>query len=382
MLETSLFVIAAVFFVIGALPTLYFLLLTIAALFPFKQRQEGQNTNFLILVPAHDEELHIATTVERLKSLEYAAYRVVVVADNCTDNTATIVRNLGVDVIERTGDPGKGQALYDAMTQLQDEPWNAVVIVDADSLLSKNALQVLDKELAAGAEAVQLLYGISNPDESIRTKAMEMGQSSFNGLRPKGRSRLGLSSGIFGNGFCLPRATLQKVPYKAHSIVEDIEYHTKLLQAGIRTYFCDKASVLAKMPTSPEAAEKQRVRWERGRAITINTFAPQLWKEALKGNAMALDALVDIITPPATYIGIPLLVTIILGGTAWKIAALVCIVIMVAHYFISSLKYGNAKNLMSILAFTPGYVAWKIVLLGKSFLTQKRLGWERTDREE
>jgi cellulose synthase/poly-beta-1,6-N-acetylglucosamine synthase-like glycosyltransferase len=367
----------------GLLPIAYFSILTLAAFLPNQRPTKQQFHRFIILIPAHDEKLQIAETVIQARQQHYpkSLYRVIVIADNCTDNTAELARSAGAEVIERTGNPGKGQALYDAIGQLESSDWDAILFLDADSKLHTNALNALDSRISGGSKAIQLLYGISNPSDTIRTKAMELGQASYNGLRPRGRSRLGLSSGIYGNGFCLTRDTLQQVPYTAHSIVEDIEYHVSLLMKGICTDFCDSASVMAKMPTSAEASEKQRVRWERGRLITIKNYAPPLFKLVCSGEWRALDALIDILTPPATMTLVPLALAFILGGTAVKIFVVFAVLALLIHYFIAAAMYGNLANLWSVMLFTPRYIVWRLILLTRSFINEKNLGWERTDRE-
>lgn len=367
----------------GSLPIAYFSILTLAAFLPAQRPTIQQFHRFIILIPAHDEKLQITETVIQARQQRYpkSLYRVIVIADNCTDNTAELAREAGAEVIERTGNPGKGQALYDAIEQLEPSEWDAILFLDADSKLHTNALNALDSRISGGSKAIQLLYGISNPSDTIRTKAMELGQASYNGLRPRGRSRLGLSSGIYGNGFCLTRQTLQQVPYTAHSIVEDIEYHVRLLMKGICTEFCDSASVMAKMPTSAEASEKQRVRWERGRLITIKNYAPPLFKLVCSGEWRALDALIDILTPPATMTLVPLALAFILGGVAAKVFAVLAVLALLIHYFVAAAMYGNLANLWSVMLFTPRYIIWRLILLTRSFINEKKLGWERTDRE-
>src|ERR1700712_2049120 len=70
---------------------------------------------FAILIPAHDEAAGIARALATMQAMDYPdrAFEVHVVADNCTDATAHVVRSCGVEVHERhdLDDPGKGSAL-------------------------------------------------------------------------------------------------------------------------------------------------------------------------------------------------------------------------------------------------------------------------------
>ncbi|MGB0664951.1 MAG: glycosyltransferase family 2 protein [Pontibacterium sp.] len=384
MLYTLAQVIAVIALVIAFIPVTYFTVITLAGLLPRKAfSQPSQGSKIAVVIPAHNEKLLIAETVKAAKAQNYAAddFTVVVIADNCTDETAELAREAGARVIERTGPPGKGQALFDTFKTLLTEQWDAFLIVDADSLLHAQGLTVLDQELSNGSKVIQLRYAIRNPEESVRTRALELGMASFNALRPKGRTALGMSSGIFGNGFCISREALETVPYLAHSIVEDIEYHIHLCKSGFKTVFTDKACVYAEMPTSVEASETQRVRWERGRWITIQSYARELWKLSLKGNVRAMDALSDLLTPPATLILYPLIIAGIFGGWALKAVALGMLMLLVLHYVIASAKYGSFSGLFRIACFVPWYTVWKVWIIVVSSLKEKNLGWNRTGRE-
>ena len=72
-------------------------------------------TVFDIIVPAHNEAAGIAATVASLRALDYPAaqFRILVIADNCTDDTAARARAAGATVLERehATEKGKGYAL-------------------------------------------------------------------------------------------------------------------------------------------------------------------------------------------------------------------------------------------------------------------------------
>src|SRR5262249_11776939 len=118
-------------------------------------------TRFAVLIPAHDEERLIGRTLDALAAADYPTERLAVhvVADNCTDRTAAIGRQHGVEVHERVApdDGGKGPALRWLLQRLRDrgDGFDAVVIVDADTTVSPGFFRAMDTELGAGAEAVQ-----------------------------------------------------------------------------------------------------------------------------------------------------------------------------------------------------------------------------------
>ena len=211
---------------------------------------------------------------------------------------------------------------------------------------------------------------------------MELTTASFNGLRPQGRTALGMSSGIYGNGFCLSREVVEKVPYLAHSIVEDIEYHMHLLKAGYKVAFADQVWVKAQMPMGGRGSEVQRVRWERGRLRMIRRYAPDQLRRAVKGDTFALDGLLDVIMPPVSVIVLLLLPPLILGTTPQRILSLALVLALVLHYLIAAWRYGNLGNLPRLAVYVPWYILWKTYIVISSLITERELGWIRTDRHQ
>lgn len=366
-------------------PLIYLAAVTLAALLPRPPVVHGAKPRRIaIIIPAHNEALLIADTVARARELNYPieAFTVLVIADNCTDETAALARTAGARVLERKGNPGKGQGLNDALKLLHDEPWDAFLILDADSHLHAQTLYAIDGALTAGAPAVQIRYGVSNPRDSLRTRAMELSTASFNALRPRGKTALGLSAGINGNGFCLARDTVQRVPYLAHSIVEDIEYHILLLKAGYRVAFLDEVWVKAQMPLGGRGSQVQRVRWERGRIITLRNYAPSFLRDLLAGHPKALDGLIDVLMPPVSLLFLLLLPPAIWGSVWAQALAMGGFGVLAAHYALAAWRYGSLGSAALLLAYIPWYVIWKTWVVLHSLLTERNLPWIRTDRHK
>lgn len=368
---------------VAGLPLLYLVAATCAALLGQPRASPAsRRRRIVIVIPAHNEELLIADTVTNVRQQDYPAdaMLVFVIADNCTDLTATLARGAGARVFERSGNPGKGQGLHDALQLLEAEDWDAFLVIDADSHLHPGALSALNDAIEAGGRALQIRYGVLNPDESIRTRAMELSTASFNALRPLGKACLGLSAGINGNGFCLTRETVAQVPYLAHSIVEDIEYHMLLLKAGIRVDFLDHVWVKAQMPVGGRGATVQRVRWERGRIITIRNYAPALFAAWRQGQPRAVDGLIDVLMPPASLVLLALLPALLAGNSVSRGLAVAGVGAMFVHYLVAAIKYGNLGSFLLLLFYIPWYVIWKSAVVVRSLLLEKNLPWIRTDR--
>src|SRR4051812_45298581 len=204
----------------------YLFLATLLSARPTAPVPEPAKRRFRFVVPAHNESAGIAGTVHSLLAVDYPAdwFEVVVVADNCSDDTAAQARAAGATVLERQ-DPqnrGKGYALHLAFSNLPAEI-DAVVVVDADTLVSPNLLWAFAARRDRGAHAMQADYAVRNHDASWRTRLIAIAFGAFHIVRSRARERLGLSCGLRGNGMCFSASVLREIPHRAYSVVEDVE---------------------------------------------------------------------------------------------------------------------------------------------------------------
>ena len=116
---------------------------------------------FMAIIPAHNEESVVGNLIESLKKLDYPdeLYDIYVIADNCTDNTAKVAKEAGAIVYERFDDKKKtkGFALQWFFNKKieEDAPYDAFCIFDADNIVDKNFLNVMNKKLCQGEDVVQ-----------------------------------------------------------------------------------------------------------------------------------------------------------------------------------------------------------------------------------
>lgn len=262
----------------------------------------GPRTRFAVLVPAHDEAAGIAPTLRAALAQAYppGLRRVVVVADNCTDDTAGVARAAGADVLERR-DPqrrGKGHALAWAIPQVLGDA-DAVVVLDADCTPADDLLARFDARLQAGAPGVQADYRIANPGASDQAALRTAGFLLESTVRSGGRSRLGLSCGLHGTGMAFRADVLAAQPWDAFSFAEDREFHLRLVAAGHRVQFAPETHVASAMPATADAARSQEERWESGRLALARRHLPALAAAAARRrDPAALDAALEPLLPP------------------------------------------------------------------------------------
>jgi glycosyltransferase involved in cell wall biosynthesis len=174
----------------AGLACLYLLISTLLSAALRVPARSSRRLQFDVIVPAHNEAAVIERTVASLKKIEWPAdrFRVWVVADNCSDSTASLARTAGAHVWERhdTSLRGKGYALQYAFGASLGEGWaNAVVVVDADAEVSVNLLEAFAARIESGAHAVQAHYGVLNPMASWRTRLITIAKASFHIVRSR-----------------------------------------------------------------------------------------------------------------------------------------------------------------------------------------------------
>jgi len=370
----------------------YLLLLTLlSAALPTPPRSSRQ-LRFDIIVPAHNEESGIARTIASLRKVDWPidGFRVFVVADNCTDATASVARNAGARVLERhdTSLRGKGYALTFGFHSSMEDGWaSAIVVVDADAEVSPNLLEAFACRIERGAKAVQAHYGVLNHQASWRTQLIAIAKGAFHIVRSRARERLGLSCGIRGNGWCVTHELLREVPYQSYSLTEDLEYGIELGLAGQRVAYADEAHADADMVSSEAIARKQRQRWEHGRFELVRSRTGTLLAAALRRpSAVCLDLAFDLMVLPLSYVVVNIVALFALAAllnladpSAWRWAwcGLACLLALGVHVLRGWQVSGTGLRGMGALFRIPGFVLWKVIVM----FGRKSGDWVKTERE-
>jgi cellulose synthase/poly-beta-1,6-N-acetylglucosamine synthase-like glycosyltransferase len=347
---------------------------------------------FDVIVPAHNEAAGIARTVASVLALDWPAdrFRLLVVADNCSDSTAEIARAAGATVLERT-DParrGKGYALAHAFAASAADAFaDAVLVIDADSEISANLLAACAARLEGGAAAVQVHNGVLNPLAAWRTRLLTIAQGAFHVVRSRARARLGVSAGIRGNGWCVTHELLRRVPFHSYSLAEDLEYGVALGLAGVRVHYAGEALANAEMLTRATAAGSQRRRWERGRFSLIRTKALPLLRAGLtRPSAVCLDLACDLLVLPLSYVTLNVLALAGLAlvrqwlghpAGAWLSLSAACALSLALYVLRGWQLSGVGWRGLPDLAAAPFFLVWKLAVM----LRPGSSSWVRAERE-
>lgn len=378
------------------LATSYLLGLLLAAALRKRKRNPAEasvhHTRFVILIPAHDEELGIGNTLASLHRLDYPKtnYEIVVIADNCRDHTAELAREAGATVYERYDLElrGKGYALAWALDRLfRDKPKaEAIVLLDADCEVSPNLLAEIDTWLRTGARAIQTNNAVANPEESWSSALRFAAFSLINTVNPMGKSALGLSCGLKGTGMAFTRELLEQRPWDSYSLAEDGEYYLQLVADGIRVVFAPEATVRSAMPTSLRQSREQQLRWEGGRWELARQWIPRLVRAGLhKRDLACLVTCLELLVPPQSLLvmsNTALLVvsTALHSGIGIKLALIN--IAGQACYIAGGLILTQAPvKVYKALALAPVLIAWKAGLYARILVGRGPTGWVRTVRK-
>lgn len=375
------------------IPIGIFVVECLAALLPNPRRQtSGTVPSIAVLMPAHDEAAVIDSTLKTLRPHLKPTDQLVVVADNCTDNTAAIARQAGATVIERfdAQNRGKGFALDFGMQHLMAHPPEVVVIVDADCRVEADAIEQISRMAHTTGRPVQAIYLMELPPQFKPSSAISaLAFTVKNLVRPRGMDGLGLPCLLTGTGMAFPWERIANSPLASGNIVEDMQLGLDLAIAGHAPLLCRSARVTSILPQQDTAARSQRTRWEHGHLQTLLTQVPRLTLEGVRQTRFDLIALaLDMLVPPLSllvmaWIGamIVLVTAAALGASVIPAIALgLSGIIMTATIVLSWWVFARKSIPGSTLLSIPLYLLWKVPLY-MAFLLKRQTRWVRTERD-
>ena len=364
------------------------------SLFPDRETAAGPPARvpaFTVLVPAHDEQAVIAATLVSLRAQLRPEDRLLVVADNCTDATATIAREHGAEVTERH-DPsrrGKGYALEWGVRHDAVRATDVTIVVDADCFVEPHALPHLAAAAARG-HAVQGDYRLVAPAGApLGTRFTAFAVRLKNVARLRGARRIGIPCLLTGSGMAFPRRALDQVSLGSGEIVEDLLLSVELALAGMPARFCGAARIVSPLPLDRAAAEGQRTRWERGYLSVARRFAWPLALGALRtGRGGPLGMALDIAIPPLSLLGATLfallglgLLTTLAGAGSIALALIAAqVALFIMSVLVGWLAFG--RDLLSPAEFAT--LPWRVAAKIPFYLRMTRAsssGWVRTARD-
>jgi len=375
------------------IPALIFFLECLASLFLPSGGRIRRPDDFLaaVLIPAHDEREGIEATVIEVRSQLHSSDRLIVIADNCTDDTADVARAAGAEVITRTEPErrGKGYALAFGIDHLESDPPDVVIIIDADCRLTPGSVDALVERSTQTRRPVQADY-VSRPAErSPLSMISALAMLVRNRVRPRGLRRVGLPCHLTGTGMAFPWKVIRVAPQLGANLVEDLAMGIELALLGHEPVLCIEAGMRSELPSGSRAAMQQRRRWEHGQMGTLVQYGPRLIRTGIRRGRPGLIALgADLIVPPlALLVGLLLLalgaagLVILAGGPVFPAGiAAIALALVGLGVAMGWARYGRKAVPFRYLLLVPLYVIWKIPLYVSFLFGRRERQWRRTER--
>ena len=355
-------------------------------------RRHGERRPLAVLIPAHNESSMIAATLRSILPQLGDGDRLVVIADNCTDDTAKIASWEGAEVIvrENLNQRGKSFAIDFGIRFLGLFAPDIVVIVDADCLVAPEAIDRLARACQLCGRPVQGLYLIqARSDAGVKLRVAEFAWVIKNQVRPLGMRRLGLPCHLMGSGMAFPWQCVRSANLATGHIVEDLQLGIDMARAGAAPLFCPDALITSEFPVSRDGVLVQRTRWEHGHLSVILSEGPRLLRDSmlqLDGGLLAL--MLDLCVPPLA------LLTLLVGATwvaSWLLfvftslyAPFVLSSISAALLFLAVIcawiKFGQHIISLGRLVFAVTYAFLKIPIYAR-FIFARQTAWIRSKRK-
>jgi cellulose synthase/poly-beta-1,6-N-acetylglucosamine synthase-like glycosyltransferase len=363
------------------------------------QPADGKPVDVCLLMPAHNEASGIVSVLQALLPQLDQHTRLLVVADNCTDASAALVRELAakapvgkVQVVERhnTTLRGKGYALDYGVQHLKSNSPDVVLVVDADCTVLPGSIATLAQQCVASQRPAQALYLMQSPPGArVKTKLAEFAWLVKNEVRALGYYSLGLPCLLMGSGMAFTWGQISSAKLHTGHIVEDLKLGIELTKSGQAPLFCPQALVTSRFPTGAEGFDIQRTRWEHGHLAVILAELPSLIWQSITKPTIALWALVlDLCVPPLA------LLTLLVGGVSalslllaietarWMpaVVATSAFVALAIAVLCAWFVFGRGVITFLQLCSVPMYVLRKVPLYLR-FLLKRQTAWVRSKRD-
>jgi cellulose synthase/poly-beta-1,6-N-acetylglucosamine synthase-like glycosyltransferase len=346
----------------------------------------------VVLVPAHNEQNVIEATLSNLKSELDEHTSLLVVADNCEDDTPERAERAGARVVRRV-DPerrGKGYAIEFGLDELAKDPPDVVIIVDADCRVEPGSIATLARRAHDTGRPVQAEYLILPQRLEPRTAINALAFMIKNRVRPLGLSRMGLPCQLTGSGMAFPWEVIRKAPPMGACLVEDMLMGLELARLGSAPLFCPEAHIRSELPTRDQAQQGQRRRWEHGHLSTLVEQGPKLLIEGLREGKLDLLALgLDLMVPPLTLsvlglcavVGLNALLSLgLAAATGPLVVSTAALVAVGASVLAAWVTQGRELIPLRHALLVPAYMLWKLPLYGAFLARRKQATWEQTER--
>ena len=298
----------------------YRVVYTITGLFATRRFKSTENRHkYAVLIAARNEETVLGNLIDSIKKQDYdpLLVTVFVVADNCTDYTASVARACGAVCYERT-DPDRRTKGY-ALQYLVDcinrdygiKTFDGYFVFDADNLLSPDYITRMNEAFDAGEKIVTSYRATKNFDDNWISASYALHWLRTIRKEHRARSIFRLATRIQGTGFLMHNELL-KDGWKYTSLTEDRALSADAVVQGYRISYNNAAVFYDEQPTDIKIALRQRVRWAKGHLQAFAESGGKLFVNIFKKHSfMSFDMLTVIVPRSFVYLAKKIIVNLL-----------------------------------------------------------------------
>jgi cellulose synthase/poly-beta-1,6-N-acetylglucosamine synthase-like glycosyltransferase len=354
----------------------------------------GDKNSVAVIVPAHNESTGVVPTITDIKPQLWPGDRLIVVADNCSDDTAAAATAAGAEVVLRNDltKIGKGYALGYGISHLESDPPDFVVFIDADCRIQSDMIGRLKEVCQHKQRPVQACFLMKAPEGvTVDHSFAEFAWILKNWVRPLGLRYLNCPVQLMGTGMIFPWQVIHGAPLASGNLVEDMKLGLDLAAVGKAPYFFPFVIGTSEFPVSDKGTNSQRQRWVQGHIATILGMTPRLLFLAIKRRNLDLLVLaLDLAVPPLSLLGLMLVtafglacLSLLLGASVAPLAlATTNLATFAVTIYLAWLKYGRVVLPVHALSTIGPLILKRLQLYSEMALGRTATSWVRTDRSK
>lgn len=250
-----------------------------------KKYPDAMPKRLAVLIAARNEERVIENLITSLLAQDYPreAFDVFVIADNCTDSTASVARVAGAKVYERFNkiEVGKGYALDALIKHIErdygEDFYDAYMVFDADNTLEPNYLTEINKAFSAGYDVVTTYRNASNYGKSWRAGGQGMYFIRDARVLNLARTKLGVTNYVTGTGFLFSSALSRRYGgWPFHTLTEDGEFTMHNAVHDAKCAYAHDAIFYDEQAVDAKTSFYQQLRWCKGGLQIFKKYLPKL----------------------------------------------------------------------------------------------------------
>ena len=289
--------IKVIYYIVFYITLTYGLFFLVTGFFGFSKKGSKRisnhkaKTRFAIIIAARNEAQVIGNLIKSLKNQNYPkdSYKIFVVPNNCTDNTAAVSKKYGASIIPcEIPVKTKGEVLKHIFGKFEgNNDFDAFAIFDADNIVDPNFLKEMNNAMLSGFNVAEGNRDSKNATDNWLSGSYSLFYYMQNFFFNKARMNMGLSSTINGTGFVIKKTVIEKYGFNPLTLTEDSEFAAQCSLNGEKIAYVEKAITYDEHPIKFKDSWNQRKRWSKGCLQNFRIYGSRLIKNAVINNNMS-----------------------------------------------------------------------------------------------